>query len=329
MTKKKKKPILEINTKEKKQTSNKKKVSQKDIYQASELLKNRILIFKNIEKTFSFLPNIQKDIERIFKPAADLQSAIEAIKVPIFPTNQFKSAIDELVKSQKQWAHDFQIIFPEPWKDLVASFPEVGKRSKILEETGWLPHYSTPFKLIDEAEENLTDLKASIDKYYTTNWKEIRKEIERKIKNYKIDAEAQSTFLEALDCHENGFYRSTVRLLFPEIERVCSIELYDGETKGIASLSGLREIAGKLIPADLELKGYFGLILFRRLTEHLYQGIQNDDDLARFAQDPVPNRHAAMHGFIIYSTMQNSLNTIFMADYIFQIITSVKKRKKH
>ncbi len=46
--------------------------------------------------------------------------------------------------------------------------------------------------------------------------------------------------------------------------------------------------------------------------------------MERFAQDPVPNRHAAVHGLVSYSSMQNSLNTIFMADYIFQVISFLK-----
>jgi hypothetical protein len=70
----------------------------------------------------------------------------------------------------------------------------------------------------------------------------------------------------------------------------------------------------------------YGLNLFRRLTKHLYENVRTEPDRQRFAQDPVPNRHAAVHGLVIYSSMQNSLNTIFMADYIFQVISFLKNR---
>ncbi|MCY4138623.1 MAG: hypothetical protein OXF56_10200 [Rhodobacteraceae bacterium] len=39
----------------------------------------------------------------------------------------------------------------------------------------------------------------------------------------------------------------------------------------------------------------------------------------------MPNRHAAVHGLVVYSSMQNSLNAIFMADYIFQPIGVLKR----
>ena len=50
----------------------------------------------------------------------------------------------------------------------------------------------------------------------------------------------------------------------------------------------------------------------------------DEDDLQRVEQDPVPNRHAAMHGFVSYSSPQNSLNTIFVADYMFRLIGSFR-----
>ena len=42
--------------------------------------------------------------------------------------------------------------------------------------------------------------------------------------------------------------------------------------------------------------------------------------------DAVPNRHAAVHGLVVYRSFKNSLNTLFMTDYVFQIVNAVKKR---
>ena len=44
----------------------------------------------------------------------------------------------------------------------------------------------------------------------------------------------------------------------------------------------------------------------------------------RLARDPVPNRPAVVHGLVVYSSMQNSLNAIFMTDYIFLVIGLLK-----
>jgi hypothetical protein len=42
----------------------------------------------------------------------------------------------------------------------------------------------------------------------------------------------------------------------------------------------------------------------------------------------VPNRHAAIHGLIVYNSFWHSLNAIFIADYAFQIIAAVKGQGK-
>ena len=55
--------------------------------------------------------------------------------------------------------------------------------------------------------------------------------------------------------------------------------------------------------------------LFRKVDE---------DDLQRVEQDPVPNCHAAMHGYVSYSSPQNSINAIFVTDYMFRLIGSFK-----
>ena len=54
----------------------------------------------------------------------------------------------------------------------------------------------------------------------------------------------------------------------------------------------------------------FGLFTEVKCEEHL-EGLKNN---------PVPNRHAAIHGLLVYSSQQNSLNVIFLADYLFDVI---------
>jgi len=46
--------------------------------------------------------------------------------------------------------------------------------------------------------------------------------------------------------------------------------------------------------------------------------IKTDLDRQRFEQDPIPNRHAAVHGLVSYSSMQNSLNTILWRSIFFR-----------
>jgi hypothetical protein len=41
--------------------------------------------------------------------------------------------------------------------------------------------------------------------------------------------------------------------------------------------------------------------------------------------DAVRNRHAALHGIVTYNSFKNSLNAIFLADYVFQVIHAFKQ----
>ena len=72
------------------------------------------------------------------------------------------------------------------------------------------------------------------------------------------------------------------------------------------------------------VQGSGDLVLFGRVFDHLFvrfDGVQPAD--ARAA----PNRHAAAHGWAIYSSQQDSLNTIICADYVFRMVTSFRERK--
>ena len=136
-----------------------------------------------------------------------------------------------------------------------------------------------------------------------------------------LDDEAKATFREALAAHEAGFYRSVCRLLFPEIERVARRELHkDCVEARITSQTRLRDLAGSLPISVVGAAGVCGMNLYRRLSSHLYVAVLDDDARRRFAEDPVPNRHAVVHGLVEYSSMQNSLNAIFMTEFLFATI---------
>ena len=66
-------------------------------------------------------------------------------------------------------------------------------------------------------------------------------------------------------------------------------------------------------------KETLGLVLFGRLFEHLYETV-NKENKSVFVEDDVPNRHAAIHGLVSYSTHKHSVNMIIIADYFFQIL---------
>ena len=219
--------------------------------------------------------------------------------------------------------------------------------SEVLSKTGWVPHYTMPFRYVAESGKDIEAIRSKVLNYYTNNWQKVRSEIQLKLSDYKIDGEAKATFCEALDAHEAGLYRCVCRVLFPEIERLLRTEIlesnihrssYKDMIKGL--VDGDSELAHDKSLGDFTPNGIYQLVLFEYLTkalreknEHattksiygLYTNVRTPESLEIVKQDPVPNRHAAMHGLVVYSTPQNSLNMIFVADYIFQIIGSFKE----
>lgn len=200
------------------------------------------------------------------------------------------------------------------------------RNTRVLDDIGWLPHYTMPFDGVDKCGDDADALHDLLSRHYQERWPDVRQEIEFRVTRYNIDGEAKKTFCEALDSHESGHYQSVCSLLPPAIERASRKELHnDSMEKRITSQEALRKLARKFPPSSVEPGGLFAWNLVRRLSRHFYEYINDEATQQRFAQDPVPNRHAALHGLVEYSSMQNSLNMIFMADYIFQVISLTKE----
>ena len=217
--------------------------------------------------------------------------------------------------------------------------------AESLLERGWVPNQTTPFDLVAECGNDGPMLQTSLLAYYTDNWGEVRTRLESRLSSYDIDDEAKATFGEALDAHEAGFYRSVSRLLFPEFERLFRAALYDGR----AGKSSYHKFVNALVKgADLELgdfliAGLQDMVLFKYLTEGVREPSASADDsrgappeyvpglavgvdetnVERARQSPIPTRHAVAHGLVAYSSQQSSLNAIFIADYIFSVVSQV------
>lgn len=199
------------------------------------------------------------------------------------------------------------------------------RRAEAFDRAGWLPHPSTPLAQLEECVDDSQAIHGLLSEYYDAQWPEVRRDIETRLTAWRIDEEAKATFCEALDAHEAGFYRSVCRLLFPEIERVARRELHDDRMSRITSQKTLRSLAGRLPISAMEPGGFLGLNLFDRLSNHVYEDASDEEARQRLVGNPIPNRHAALHGLVVYSTRQNSLNVIFIADYVFELISVLKE----
>ena len=162
-------------------------------------------------------------------------------------------------------------------------------------------------------------------RYYQDRWLQVHQGIESRLMQYDVNEESKATFSEVLDAHGAGLYRCVCPTLMLAIERVSRVDLHGGTFAPITSQQVLIAVVEQLPISSVEPRGFYGLALCKRLSDHLYERCLDARARERFARDPVPNRHAAVHGHVAYSSMQHSLNMIFMAEFIFHVIGLSKR----
>jgi len=194
----------------------------------------------------------------------------------------------------------------------------------VAEKDGWILHKTSPINLINKEipSENITPI---FNEYYEKNWKSVELIFINELDSIEIDANAKHVFREALQAHGSGLYRSCVRLLFPEIERVSREYLLERKAKRSTSLREIREQIGNLRATDIYKIGGFGTLgKGHKLFDHLYKTVETPEEIAKFSASPIPNRHAALHGLIDYNSLQSSLSMLIMAEFIFKAIVHLK-----
>ena len=214
-------------------------------------------------------------------------------------------------------------------------------RAKALHESGWLPHYTMPFDRIAACWPDPDEIQRAIRFRYEDEWDDVRVQIEQRLSSYEIDDEASATFHEALDGCEAHRYRSVCRVLFPEIERVARTQIFDGQLQ-IAPKELVERLVGEnsgMGLGDVWFDGFYDLCTFDYVSEHikkrdlrigegehptglqgLYTHVNTSQRFDAALANPIPNRHAAIHGLVAYAKRQNALNAIFIADYMFAVI---------
>ena len=210
--------------------------------------------------------------------------------------------------------------------EVIAPYLEAFVRwSRVVDatqSTGWLPHRSITVQDLEPYVDNVTLLEQTIANHYEENWDEIRCDIVSHLETYRIDDDTKETFKEALDAHENGHYRSVCRVLFPEIERTIRARFTDGRIGQAISRKTVESTINTANIQHLILDNPLNLVLFWKVSKHAYRNVDNST-LSEIKADDSPNRHAAMHGLVDYSSKKNSINMIVMADYMLQFFSSI------
>lgn len=257
--------------------------------------------------------------------ASELVEVIDTFVSDFGPLMDAAAGVFELWKTVLEPAfRDFEPIL-DRLKDLLEAVdPHIEKLARHhrierrFSNAGWLPYYSDLIERVDEHEGDASVLDSIISEYYRDHWAEIRKDIEDRMETYTIDEETKETVHEAFSAHESGNYRSVCRTLFPELERMIRRSFFNDAGR-IKTADMLRVLAEKLAAAELLSREGFCLITIGRHVQHMYAQV-DEGARHRFEQNSIPNRHAALHGLVSYSTHKHSMNMIIIADYLFQIL---------
>ena len=210
-------------------------------------------------------------------------------------------------------------LIPKPFPILVHP------RAQMVSELGWVVHHSLPIDLLDDVHDD--DLDEAIMAHYRATWSDFRRETELGTHHYLVDLDTKETVIQALEAHENSLYRLVPRTLMAEIERVIRLQLRD---RIVDSRLKVKETILSEVD-DLPMSSFHDLtssiMQYEALEGHLYEHINDENDRSRFADSPIPNRHAAVHGLVPYSSEKSSLNSIFLMDFVLHTITQAKRAK--
>ena len=206
---------------------------------------------------------------------------------------------------------------------LLASLLDTWVRFHALDRSGWLPHHTTPFNRLDPAEQDPAVARRIVEAFYEDEWPAVEAAFRARLQTHAFDEETLATFDEALVAHRLELFRATPRTLFPDIERKARETLQGHGVTSQASLRELRKSVDALGVANFTRTGVVSFKLYRMFSDHLYSQVKTPERLAEVAADPVPNRHAALHGLVVYSTRQASVNALIMAEYAHLSILAV------
>lgn len=238
---------------------------------------------------------------------------------------KFNEAFEPIIEAQRQIARRYSIFGESGFAKFWQRLDRETKQCERLEALGWLPHISSPFDLIGDGEQDAEVTDGLVAEHYVDNWPSIAQQLIERMSEAGIDEEAKATFTEVITVHGAGHYRIAARVLFPEVERLSRLIVHDGAMDKIASQPLLRDRIGNLTPSEMSSSGVIGLRLYEKLETHLYEHVNRPELVEKTKLDPVPNRHAAIHGYVAYNTRKSSVNAIIIADYLFHAISTIKR----
>jgi hypothetical protein len=206
---------------------------------------------------------------------------------------------------------------------------EYVKIGEALKVAGWLPHDAIPIQLVREfLDSDPSELCTALDEHFAENWPETETLLRRRFEDAGLDNEALAVMDQALRAHEVGLYLLVCPAVSPQIERVAGQRYYGPDRKGsITSLKEVREGLLELTVSQLRpFKLWQVLAVHKMVDESFYAHVRFDGKLAN-DETIFPNRHVIAHGRRSFPAARDSLNALFVADFMFCVVDALVKHQ--
>ena len=271
---------------------------------------------------FSVVGSALEPWSRYTSPFSVVGSALE-------PWSRYTSPFSVVGSALEPWSRytsPFSVVGSalEPWSRYTSPFSVASSLHQSLaevaqfEESGWFPHGTFPRHLLDSNDDVILS-------YYRSNWTMVKQVIGEELSDCHVGRDAKNSVRQALIAHENGLYRLIPPSLFAAVEQAVRDCLYSNRVGQISMKSELIEVIGHL-PISVLPGGNLGFAAFTQLKHHSYESIHTETAREHFLNASVPNRHATIHGLVIYSSEKSSLNAIFLTMYVFQVLSVLVTR---
>lgn len=222
------------------------------------------------------------------------------------------------VQTATAWVDEFLQKHGDELVGIAIEFDQIDRLDKI----GWLPHQAVQLPPLRAA---FDDIEATVEHCYRQASPDIERDLHASLEASQFAKIVRDPLEEAILAHQQGRFRSTVRLVFPALEAMVRREILGDRWGANTKWPELRKRMADYDLAALcpppRLKNFK---LFEKLEEHLFEQVDTADAFDRFCASGIPNRHACVHGVIDYHTFQHSLNSLIIAVYALKMTLLVK-----
>ncbi len=182
-------------------------------------------------------------------------------------------------------------------------------------ETGWIlcpdvSDFDGYQNILKKSGEDDETLDRCISEFYSVNWPRIGSYLRSEFSTYSLDELSKSAFCTALTLHGADKYDLVPRILFPEIERVIRIKLFENSQGKIGSKAMIENFGKKYSWREVTTRSPITHhILFGELIRWVFADCKTRGAIETHC---VPNRHEVIHGLDITLTFKDSVNMLHL-----------------